>query len=343
MLVLASPVSALNRAANADFQAISTLLLQAGAADEKVRRMRSKVSSTKEDISSAERQRNSLMNQAIRKTLKAYGVVPLRQDGSLDMPRSRSAFEQNPGELVHYTPVFDPGLAADHWALTRSLPVHLRGSRGEGRMAYSMFKGHVVVYEIPIDPRYLALVLYHERVHFEQLTDETRANLPVPENEQRALEATFAAISIAGYGPSDHAIRKELSDAISASKAKGEKERSIGGRARSLAMGIRRGLRGVLAGYQADFTAKPQTAPAPPALRLQIAGPVPDEVQPLLPTAGPAADEAAPILPTAPPAPPEAPPLPPPADVDDVIDEPPDRRRRGPYDPCIEPGNTCFR
>lgn len=320
--------AALKPPSNADQREIARLLKEADEAHRKLARLNSQVDP---GALAAELRwkRNEAMNQAIRLTLRAYDILPVSPEGRIEYPSGVSTFAQNEGVPIKMTVVFDPELAAAHWAQTKKRPVWLRGSR-DNKYAYTAFTGTIVLHDGVNDPSFLALLLHHEKVHFDQLLDRELANLNSTEKEYLAMQHTEHAAPFIG-GVSEQ-VESEIENGLRRLEVDRITEGTAFAKARWKFRELGKELSAMKRGYRIEHRSQDTSLmPADPApLFAPLYAPPARASAQVLQPAAPAPDRAAPT-----------PPAPPPHDDVFIEDEKPARGRG--YNPCIDPGNTCIR
>lgn len=224
----ASDARALHPASAADVKTIQTLLNKANLIQVDVTRqekkltaaeaalknkpndpiLRGKVSYVAEILKDFVRERDLVRDKAIHRALTAFGIVPV--DGNSGMPKMPSgtsvATDYN-GQIAHWRVVAqDDTNRINLDALGNPIrvgPINIPDAR-----AYTDGSGITIMYAKSFaSPEYLALILSHEKEHFEQYTTKGRADkLSVNEREVEAWLKTEREAPILGLNVNDPTI-----------------------------------------------------------------------------------------------------------------------------------------
>ncbi len=213
------------------------------------------IRSKKDEIAKAIEERDLIMTRAIKATLLAYDIVPSR-GGVLQMPRGVSAYSRNRGETIEFVPVYNPALGERHTVQSNTGAERLHGTKPNDK-AYTAFNGSVILHKPVSGPRELALILFHERRHFEQYTSPALANLSYADKEVLAYADTLHVMGKIGYTVGS-AEEKEMSGLLDAKrrefKATADYEKTAAGKISARIEEVRRRLTGAPApGLKSEF------------------------------------------------------------------------------------------
>lgn len=270
LILLPAAASAIKKADDDSYQAIEDLLQHSASKELDISILRSELTALrnlisrspgssnanedrdpdirikKEELERSIRERNLIMTRAIRVTLRAYDIVPY-QNGPTPMPQGISAHHRNRGATIEFTPVYDPALAERHFVQTNAGPRRLDPPKHDSK-AYTTINGSSVLYKPLSGPRELALILFHEKRHFDQLTDPEQANLSYADKEYRAFSDTLRVMGQIGYtegSQEERDMKKLLDTRIRDFKMESDYEKTVAGRITARLNDLRRRLPGV--------------------------------------------------------------------------------------------------
>lgn len=226
--LVASEARALQPASAADMKKIQELLNKADLIQADVKRMKNNLEAAEialkrspddPDLKSQAayvartlndfvRDRDLVRDKAIHRTLTAYGIVSTdRISGKPKMPSGIAVVPDYKGQAAHWRVV-----ARDD---DKRINLNLRGDRvHEGPVDNKLARastdgsGITIVYEESFSsPEYLALILSHEKEHFEQYTTKGRGDKLSPnERELVAWRKTERDALILGFSANDPTI-----------------------------------------------------------------------------------------------------------------------------------------
>jgi len=147
--------------------------------------------------------------QAIRTTLIAYGLVDLDANGLPIMPTKTAVHPTVRGRSVHWIVIYKddaPRTVLDNDGANMTIPA---GAKVQGGITGA--DGVTTMYGRFHSPADLALMLYHEKVHYEQFTTPTLGDkMSYDEREEAAFRAQFQVLGKIGLTPAEMRAFEEL-------------------------------------------------------------------------------------------------------------------------------------
>jgi hypothetical protein len=175
-------------------------------------------------------ERNVAFDRAIHQTLAAYQIVPT-MDGGLAMPGGRN-FGVDPSRTIYWRPVADDNVGRPAQGPNGKViyvePVRSR-LVGKPVLGATAFDGSSAIFpDAFTTPGALAMTLYHEKIHFDQITTEGKGDRwSEAEMELDAYDKEIKRATTMGLTPFE--LKYEMADATAGLRhevAEVEKERN---------------------------------------------------------------------------------------------------------------------
>lgn len=192
------------------------------------------------ELKGLKKQRDVFYQQAIRQTLLAYDLVPKDSQGVPVMPTKTAVHPSFKGRNIHWIVVYkddEDRALLDNGTGVQIVPAGMRREGGlTGADGVTTMYGH---FQSPAD---LALMLYHEKVHYEQFTTPGVGDtLIYDEREEKAYQAEYQHLKEFGLSPTDKKAFEEYlaGDGINPGKIREHHEKARSERLKGkLSLGI---------------------------------------------------------------------------------------------------------
>ncbi len=157
------------------------------------------------ELKALKKQRDGLYQQAVRQTLLAYDLIQRDANGRPVMPTNTAVHPRLDGRRIEWILVYkddEPRVLLDKAGKQGTIPA---GNHAAGGLTGA--DGVTTLYGEFKSPADLAMLIYHERVHYEQFTTRGVGDkLNFDEREERAFRAQYQALKRFGLTPSELAV-----------------------------------------------------------------------------------------------------------------------------------------
>lgn len=168
-----------------------------------------KVARLQVELKDLKKHRDNLYLQAIRTTLIAYDLVDNDANGLPIMPTKTAVHPSFAGRNVHWIVVYKDDESRSVLNNGREVMTIPAGSRSEGGVTGA--DGVTTMYGRFRSPADLALMLYHEKVHFEQFTTRNLGDkMSFDEREEAAFQAQFRVLGKVGLTPAERTAFEKM-------------------------------------------------------------------------------------------------------------------------------------